>query len=147
MGRTYAGGIAVVIPRRLWPGRPPTKVKEGTEIQYGPGSYSQTWYSTRQYGIAGESMLNFGILGVPLSYLLSGIFMSRIRGVFRRTAAVDIRVLFLLFLVYLCFIILVADSDNVIAFIVKNAALPFLVVFLSSRRTQMRREQLSPALG
>ena len=62
-GRTYLGTAALLIPRRIWPERPPTKVLEGTEAQTGVGSYNEeTWVSSKVYGLAGETMLNFGPL-------------------------------------------------------------------------------------
>jgi hypothetical protein len=67
-GRTYLASATLLIPRALWPDRPPGKVKEGTEAQYGAGSWDEDkWNSSLVYGLAGEAMLNFGPLAVPFA--------------------------------------------------------------------------------
>src|SRR5690606_2332026 len=71
-GRTYLGALSLAIPRQAWPDRPPTKVKAGTELIYGSGSYEQGAESSRVYGLAGEAMLNFGPVAVPLSFIVLG---------------------------------------------------------------------------
>ena len=64
-GRTYLGAVFQVLPNAIWPEPPPTKMKEGTEAQYGRGSYAPgVFESSFVYGLAGETMLNFGPLGV-----------------------------------------------------------------------------------
>jgi hypothetical protein len=39
-GRTYAVAPAILVPRALWPDRPPNMAKEGTDAQFGMGSYA-----------------------------------------------------------------------------------------------------------
>ncbi len=133
-GRTYLGGAARAIPRFIWPERPVTKVKEGTEVQYGIGSYNPTHSSSRVYSLAGESMLNFGPAGVPFAFLLWGIIVGGIRRWMNRIGTEDSRGVLVPFLVLLCLVILVGDSDNIVFFLGKNGLVPLLVVALSSRR-------------
>jgi hypothetical protein len=79
-GRTYLGSIALLVPASIWPDRPPHKTKEGTDAEFGAGTYDEgRWYSSHVYGIAGETMLNFGPFPVPLAYMLFGMIVGRLR--------------------------------------------------------------------
>ncbi len=138
MGRTYLGAAALVVPRALWPSRPPTKVREGTEAQYGLGSYVPgKLHSSRVYGLAGEAMLNFGPLAVPIAFAILGFFVQRVRHMLTTLRPEDARFLLYPVLINLSFVILVSDSDNVVFFFLKNGALPFLVIALSARRKRV----------
>lgn len=134
-GRTYAGALALLVPRTLWPGRPPTKQKEGTELFYGPGSYVPgRHYVSYVYGLAGEAMLNFGPWSVPAAFALLGVLVGALHRRMRSYGPGDARQLMVPFLVNLCIIALVSDSDNVVFTLVKNGAVPFLVILLGSNR-------------
>ena len=72
-GRSYLGALAMLIPKSVWPERPPTAIAWITDAEYGRGVFSTgIMRSTRVYGIAGEAALNFGIAGIPLSLALLG---------------------------------------------------------------------------
>lgn len=140
-GRTYLGTIALLIPRAVWEGRPPTKVKEGTELQYGKATYSpEGFVSSRVYGLAGEGMLNFGPLAVPLTYLLLGIAVSQVGRHIASWDKGDSRLLMAPFVVTLGIVALVGDSDNVLFYVLKNGAIPALVIYLSSVRFRRRAQ-------
>jgi hypothetical protein len=135
-GRTYFGTAALLIPRSVWPGRPPHKIKEGTEAQYGMGSYTPgIRQSSRVYGLAGETMLNFGPVAVPLAYIIFGIVISRIKYFVLTLEPIDSRLILLPFLITFCFKILVSDSDNVLFSFIKNGVVPLVVLTLSSARS------------
>ena len=132
-GRTYLAAVALLIPRSIWPDRPPGKVKEGTEAQYGPGAYlPERFQSSRVYGLAGEAMLNFGPFSVPLAFGVLGLLVGRVRHILVTVHPDDARLLLYPLLVNLCFVLLVSDSDNVVFLLVKNGAIPVLLVYLSS---------------
>ncbi|RLE79038.1 MAG: hypothetical protein DRJ36_03810, partial [Thermoprotei archaeon] len=77
MGRSYVGDVAILIPKAIWPNRPPTKMKAGTEMLLGKGSYKpERWASVRVYGLAGEAMLNFGPIGVPFVFYIWGFLLG-----------------------------------------------------------------------
>lgn len=134
-GRTYLGALALLVPRALWPDRPPAKVKEGTELFYGEGSYiPERTYVSYVYGLAGEAMLNFGPWAVPAAFAVLGILVGSLNRRMRAYAPRDARQLMVPFLVNLCIVVLVSDSDNVVFTLVKNGAVPFLVLLLGSNR-------------
>jgi hypothetical protein len=134
-GRTYVGTFALLVPRSLWPERPPIKTKEGTDAMYGAGTYARgKWYSSKVYGIAGETMLNFGPWAVPFGYLLFGVVVGRLQRMLRVLQPGDTRLLIFPFLVMWCFSIIQSDSDNLLFNFIKDGMMPLTVVFLGSRR-------------
>jgi hypothetical protein len=134
-GRTYLGSIGLLIPRRFWPERPPPKVKEGTEALFGAGSYDEAeeFVSSKLYGLAGETMLNFGPAAVPFAYLLFGLIVGRLQRFLSRLPADDVRVLLHPFIVNVCFSVLLVDSDNLLVNFIKDGLVPLTVVSCGSR--------------
>lgn len=138
-GRTYLGALSLLVPSWVMSEKPETKVKEGTEIQSGHGGYVPTGsVSSRVYGLAGESMLNFGPISVPFAYAVFGLLV----GWFRKSAGTllrrDARLLLVPFGVYLCISVLIGDSDNVVFGLIKNGFLPLLVILCSVKRIPLR---------
>ena len=132
-GRTYVASLMLLMPRRIWPERPPTKVKEGTEAQFGVGSYDEDeWSSSRVYGLAGETMLNFGPFVVPFAYLVFGLIVGRLRRFFWQARTGDARLLLYPLALIFCFSILHADSDNLVFMLVKDGILPIAIVWWAS---------------
>ena len=131
-GRTYLGSIALLIPRRIWPDRPPTKTREGTDVQFGIGSYSEEeWVSSKVYGLAGETMLNFGLFGVPFAYLTFGLLVGRLRHFMARLRPGDARWLLCPFFINLTVAVLHADSDNLVFMFIKDGLLPLCLVWFA----------------
>ncbi len=138
-GRTYIGAIAILIPHSLWPERPPTKVKEGTIALRGVNSYNLDFSTASNiYGLAGEAMLNFGFWGIPLMFAIWGLIVKMIRNFPNMWESDDTRYLLLPMLVNFCFILLTLDFDNAIFFIIHKGAVPFFVIFFSSKITKIR---------
>lgn len=133
-GRTYLGALAKLVPREIWPDRPPGVVLEGTEALYGRGSYSEVFRSSLVYGLLGEGMLNFGIYLAPLTYLLLGYVVGRVRRALRTWSRDDARWLLAPFLANLCVQLQGGDSTNVLFFLVKDGAVPVLLLWAGSRR-------------
>ena len=147
LGRTYLGTLAILIPSSLWPDRPPTKVLEGTEVQYGNGTYlpygPNRLVSLRVYGLAGETMLNFGPVAIPIAFVIFGCIVEWTR---RRTLAWssrDSRQLLVPFLVNVCIVVLIADSDNVLFFAIKSGFAPLLLIFFTSQVFDVRYRAIS----
>jgi hypothetical protein len=133
LGRTYLSTLAQLIPRGVWPDRPPNTRKEGTEIQYGVGSYDpHGWASARVFGIAGEAMLNFGPFAVPFAYLVFGIVVGGVRRFIWRLDQGDTRLLLVPFLITLCFWLLLGDSDTFLFVMIKDGLPPALLVWIGS---------------
>ncbi len=134
LGRTYFGAVSLVIPKAVWQDRPPNKRREGTELFFGRGShvpheFEITWI----YGLAGETMLNFGPFAVPFAFIVLGAVTGFTRRLLYSVEAGDVRVLFLPFLVSICFITLAWDLDNVIVFTMKNGAFAATIVLLGTK--------------
>ncbi|ASS76734.1 hypothetical protein CIG75_18515 [Tumebacillus algifaecis] len=134
-GRTYLGSAALLIPSSFWPGRPDTKLKEGTELQYGsiedsPGQK----FSSRIYGLTGEAMLNFGIFAASTSFIIFGVYVRRLRIWILTWEKGDSRLLILPFLINLSLLMLGSDSDNLVFVCIKNGAVPFMILYLASNK-------------
>jgi hypothetical protein len=144
-GRTYLGTLSLLVPRIIWPDRPPTKLKWTTELESGPGSYGRGVFpSTRMYGQVGEAMLNFGYLGVPISFALMGFILGKLSTLSRQLWITDARRLLLPGMVIASVCMVIQDSDNVLYFIVQYLVIPWTVVWVSTSRCRLR--YASPSL-
>lgn len=133
-GETYLASATLLIPRAFWPDRPAGKTKAGTEAQYGEGSWDEDkWSSSLVYGLAGETMLNFGPIAVPFAYLIFGVIVGRLQHFFSKLRPSDTRLLLYPFLVSLCFSLLQSDSDNLLFNFIKNGLVPISVIWFGSR--------------
>jgi hypothetical protein len=133
LGGTYLASATLLIPRAIWHDRPSGKVKAGTEAQYGVGSYDENkWRSSLVYGLAGETMLNFGPIAVPFAYLIFGVVVGRLQRFFLKLHHRDTRLLLYPFLVSLCFSFLQSDSDNLLFNFIKDGFVPILVIRFGS---------------
>lgn len=141
-GQTYWRSALTVIPRAIWPDKPPGKEEAGTNLQYGEGTFRlNVSKSTRVYGLAGEAMLNFGTFGIPMMFAVYGWLVGWYRRKLSSLRADDAR-LFIVPMFSLALILtFFADSDNLIFGLLKNGTLPTLVVVLGSVRaaTALRR--------
>lgn len=133
-GRSYVGAAALFVPHRIWPNRPLTKQRYVTDVLAGRGAYAAGVRSSWAVGIAGEALVNFGPLGVVLSFLPFALLIMWVRQRLYVWDAVDSRMLLMPLLINLCFAVLTLDSDNILFFIMKNGVLPFTVIALSSRK-------------
>jgi hypothetical protein len=130
-GLTYAGGLAILIPRSVWPDRPDFKIEAGTEAQLGKAT---PWRSLRTYGLGGEAMLNFGPWGVIPMFGLYGIALGWYRRKLKSWAASDSRMILAPFFSILFAIVLVGDSDNLVYAVVTQGILIAAAIFASTNR-------------
>jgi hypothetical protein len=130
-GLTYAGALAVLVPKYFWPDRPEFKVDAGTEAQLGKMT---KWRSSRVYGLSGEALLNFGPLGVVPMFAIFGGLLGCYRRKLTSWEPSDSR-LFLapLFAIFVA-TGLVGDSDNLVFAAITEGTLVCAAVFLASRR-------------
>lgn len=132
-GRTYAVSLAILVPRSLWPERPPNMAKEGTEAQFGMGTFEPDWSeSSRVYGLAGEAMLNFGPVAVPFVFMLWGLVVAFVRRLPLGWSPDDARLLLYPLAVILAFSAVFQDTENQLFFVIKYGAVPFLLIRLAS---------------
>lgn len=137
-GRTYLGGIGLLIPRSLWPDRPPTKEREGTEALYGPNAYEPgVLVASNVYGLAGEGLLNFGPLGPLAAFAAFGFAVGILRARYAARAFPDARWLLYPYLVIACVVALIGDSDNLVFYLVADGLVPVAVIALGSRRWRL----------
>jgi hypothetical protein len=134
-GRTYVGALALLIPESLWPGRPPTKIQEGTQILFGEDAVL-IGKASNLYGLAGESMLNFGPASVPVAFGLFAMLVRRVRSWVYRLRRSDGRVFLLPVFLSLCILGLVCDSDNVLYFLFQYGTSVGLVLLFTCRPVQ-----------
>jgi hypothetical protein len=133
-GRTYVAALSLWVPHWILPERLENKSKEGTEVQNGSGTYYQGSLSSKVYGLAGESMLNFGPLSVPFAFALFGLFIGWFRGLVNRLSPGDARLLLVPYGVYCCLSVVGSDLDNLTFGLAKNGFMPLLVVIVCSTR-------------
>jgi hypothetical protein len=132
-GRSYVGGLSLLVPKALWPARPPTKEKEGTEALYGAGAYEPgVLVASNVYGMGGEAMLNFGPIGPLVAFGLFGIGVGFVRGRYATLGFPDLRWLLYPYAVLACVVALIGDSDNFVFFLVNEGLVPVVVVALCS---------------
>jgi hypothetical protein len=131
-GETYLGAATMPLPSSISPWA--TKAKVGTELLYGRGSYvAGSFRSSRLFGLSGEAMLNFGLAGVPVAFLVLGLFVSGTSRWIEGLHPADARVVLAPFLTVLGFFMLLNDSDNLVFVVIKNLTIPFLFLFAICR--------------
>jgi hypothetical protein len=139
LGQTYLGAICMLVPRSLWPERPPAIVRWSTNAEYGPGVFgSSEIRSSRVYGIAGEAMLNFGALGIIGALGILGWLVGTVSRWENSLAFNDTRRLVAPFFTNMLLLILLNDSDNVVFYVVKFGLVPLVLVSLSSVKAPRR---------
>mgnify|MGYP000853121735 CR=1 FL=1 len=79
-------------------------------------------------------MLNFGWLAVPLAYSLLAYLVVNVKMLHKRMEKHDLRQLLYPFLVILCVVVLVGDSDNIVYFVMAKGIIPFTVLWMSKKR-------------
>lgn len=133
-GKTYLFSSIAYVPYWMFPGAKPRawgKIAAGTEIQHGKGfwdPYGKWRRSKRVYGLAGEAMLNFGPIAIPFAFAVWGYLVGRFRRKLLARYPTDAFFFLVPIFINLAFIALIADSDNLMYFLVDKIMVPFLVV-------------------
>jgi hypothetical protein len=149
-GLTYAGAVCLVIPRAVWPDRPPAKVRWTTELEYGAGSWRPGGLqSSRVFGLVGEAMLNFGPWLTGWVFFFLAGFVATVRRFWLHLSPNDSRRLILPLFILSCPLVLLNDLDVVMVFTMKYMLLPCAIVFFCSHRTRYLRlpVQIQSLLG
>lgn len=141
LGQTYLNAVSIIIPDSINPFNFESKVSAGTDIQYGENTYSSgARSSSRIYGLAGEFMLNFGYVFVPLAFIILSILVAISVVLYRKLENWDPRKMLLPFIILLSFLTLVNDMDNIIFLLVKNLSIPFFLIYMSRRYVKITEE-------
>ena len=88
-GATYLGDLSILVPTGLLSkeNRPPSKVEIGSDVLYGSGAARIGLYSSRIYGLGGEAMLNFGLMAVPIAYIVYALIVRKLSLFYRGASA------------------------------------------------------------
>ena len=138
-GKTYPLAFGYLIPRRIWRSKPIDmgRIIAGTEMLYGEGTYGAFVKvggggnrSTQLYGLAGEAMLNFGLVGIPAVFAVWGYVVGRIRKRLYSYRPGDLRLLMTGFWMLFGFMMLLADMDILVWFCISLYIIPATLIYL-----------------
>lgn len=133
-GKSYLMAAMRFVPRAIWKtkGKNP-KVEAAGKIL----GYSPLLDPTRQYGIAGEAMLNFSYYGIMPAFFIFGGFLGWYRKKVVTLEPTDSR----FFIVPICYLVIALtvnmDSDNAMFNSLKLLTLPFIGVLMASIKTKL----------
>lgn len=129
-GETYAMAVLTFIPRAIWPNKPRDPKREaGYQALYGTAGES-----TRQYGLAGEAMLNFGPIAVLPAYFLFGAVLGFIRRKIYTLSFTDVRLFLAPLLIIVVMRVIIYDSVGLFFELIVRGALPFIVFYFGSTK-------------
>ena len=134
-GKTYVFALVQPVPGYFWPAdRKPWQWSKGY------AAFEQAWESSyyhpqatggaaaRQFGLTGESLLNFGLLGPFLAFPVWGFLVGRLRRYCAWMRPGDMRAVNVLFFTNMAFVALPSDFDNVFGVFIWHALFPILVL-------------------
>lgn len=128
---SYLYALNNIIPDKLQPNiELYSKESLGYSAQY-LQPLNENFKSTRIYGVNGESVLNFGFIGLIASFLIFGIVIQRVIYINQRAESYGIT-LFLPFIVLVPIYYLFYDFGNILFMLIKTWAIPFLIFITSS---------------
>lgn len=132
-GKTYIFSSIGYIPYWILRHKPYGwgKIAAGTEIQRGKGvfvPFDPARSSSRVYGMAGETMLNFGLIGIPIAFSIWGYLIGRFRRKLLARYSGDAFFFLIPVFINLAVFTLISDSDNVAFFLIDKIAISLIVV-------------------
>lgn len=138
-GKTYVASALMLIPRALWRDKPYGKLHAGTDLLYGEGTYDAGVVKTSKvFGIAGEMMLNFGSLPIPLAFAVLGVVVGGFRRKYLTMDPLDARLIFAPLVILLLLLAPNSDSDNLMFTGLKFGVLLIAAVWYASNRVARR---------
>ncbi len=144
LGRTYVYGVIGPIPHWIWPrGYRPVEWKKGRygwQIAKGRGTWDQylmVMPNVAQYGLIGEAILNFGVLGPVVMMPLLGFIVGRLRRLHCSLSPGDSRLAVTSLLIPVAMFGFLGDMDNVVmSSFIYIALVPVVcIAIISKRRT------------
>lgn len=130
-GRTYAMAVLTFVPRAVWPNKPRQIKGQAAGILLHGDPF---WTSTRQYGLAGEAMMNFGPYAVIPAFFIFGLVVGFVRKKILTLYSGDGRLFLAPIIIILLGNMVYQDSDNIFFHMLLVGTLPFLVFFFGSSR-------------
>lgn len=132
-GVSYLGDVVKLLPDALLTDAPPDKVELGTDVLYGEGATFAGRSSSRVYGLVGEAMLNFGLIGGVLAFVPFTLAVRLSTRMYRTAEESGSLVmgLFAPLAGVATVVFLMSDVDNLAWFLLKHA-LPLVAVVVVS---------------
>jgi len=123
LGATYVGA-AIFIPRLIWPSRPRGPQEAYAALRDGQiGARDGEVPNSRVFGLTGETLLNFGWMGVPLVHALFGIAIGLVRRNVDALQPGDARFLLAPFAMLLLTALYLLDLTQVVFMFLQDCAL------------------------
>lgn len=123
LGATYVGA-AIFIPRSVWPTRPRGPQEAYAELRDGRvGTREGDVPNSRVFGLGGETLLNFGWMGVPIAHALFGMLIAYVRRGIDSLRPGDARFLFVPFAILLVTALYLLDLSQVVFMFLQDCAL------------------------
>jgi hypothetical protein len=141
MGRSYVAGALSVVPRAIWPARPPNFFQDKSDLMFGVGTGNRTAWVL---GFSAEAALNFGPFAIPVAMGLLGVLIALVRRWQFGLGPFDSRLLILPLFICLPFNVLLGESQLVMYYLVKNGLLPTLLVLTTSQRIPVAADPRPP---
>ena len=126
-GLDYMQSFAFFVPRKIWPDRPPGKVKWGSEALYGDQLFTWDTRATYIYGLVGEGLLNFPAIVVPLLFFLLAVAVSYMRSLLLLDSD-DLRRMWIPICSVFAILLVSADIENVLFLGLSIALAPVVLV-------------------
>jgi hypothetical protein len=146
-GLTYLAALSKLIPQTLWlvvVGDLSFKDDWGkgkafVDLDEGKGKFDPLYHPcSRVFGLSGEAMLNFGLPGVPLAWLVFGLWVGWLRRKSMTMATDDTRWPLALFFAYVAVLATVSDLDLLVYAIFNCGFLIFVCIFLWSGKGEFK---------
>jgi len=135
LGSTYVEAILLPFPRALVDIRPDGKVRKGTEALYGRDAYvAGQWEASQVYGLVGEALLNWPAFMAPLAFALMAALVASARRNWMDLERSDPRLLMHPIWLTCCLVVLVSDSGNAVAYLMRAAVIPMVFLWAVSKK-------------
>jgi hypothetical protein len=141
-GKTYVAGAIGPIPgwliggTKLWQWSKLTAACEQAGTDYDPSRTYNPGAAYRIYGLAGEAMLNFGIVGPLIMFPIWGFCIGRMRRYLCAIPQGDMRLMIMPLFGFVLSTAIVHDFDNMLTTCVWSVFPALLITYLISRKVR-----------
>lgn len=145
-GTTYLGSALIFLPSAWFPDKPLGGGGAVYELRYGEGSWNaldKKW--SLQPSFLGEALINFGVPGVIVAFVLLGGFTKWAVAMYRTPMSPAVALLYLCLIYYVYFLLVQAGTD-VFAVGFGRFVVPLFVVIAMIRVATRRVAVMRPAL-